>query len=66
MKKGLNYLTFLFIVFILLTPIFTNAKQSNITIEPEIRPQAVKNWTFMLYFCADTQDSYVTQDWTIH
>ncbi len=62
MKKGLNYLIFLFIVFILITPIFSNAKQTNKTFELKIKPQVVKNWTFMLYFCADTRDSYVTND----
>lgn len=26
----------------------------------DITPKAVKNWTIMLYFCADTRDDYVT------
>ncbi|HUU78871.1 MAG TPA: clostripain-related cysteine peptidase [candidate division Zixibacteria bacterium] len=62
MKKGLNHLAFLFIILILTAPIFSNSKQSKKIIEFEIKPQAVKNWTFILYFCADTRDSYVTQD----
>ncbi|MHA1556709.1 MAG: clostripain-related cysteine peptidase [Candidatus Heimdallarchaeota archaeon] len=27
-----------------------------------LQPQAIKNWTLMLYFCADTRSSYVTSD----
>ncbi|NHJ46351.1 MAG: hypothetical protein FK733_01060 [Asgard group archaeon] len=52
---------FIIIIFsTLLTPqiIFSETNEQH----RDLTPKAVKNWTFMLYFCADTRDEYVTSN----
>ena len=41
------------------------ATNTSVSFSPQIRHQvrAVKNWTVMLYFCADSRDHYVTGTW---
>ncbi|MHA1211358.1 MAG: clostripain-related cysteine peptidase [Candidatus Heimdallarchaeota archaeon] len=61
-KKMINYALIIIIFVTSFTPLSISAKEPEEEFELELTPRAVKNWTFMIYFCADTRDDYVTAD----
>ena len=61
--KSFKLKCLLIIFSILLTSLKMNSHiRSNKNLEAVKEPQAIENWTLMLYFCADTRSSYVTSD----
>lgn len=59
-KRLLSYMLILAVFFTIITPFPIFSKQPSNEFELEITPQAVRDWTFMLYLCGDTRDDYVT------
>ncbi|NHJ40521.1 MAG: hypothetical protein FK731_10860 [Asgard group archaeon] len=59
-KKIISYSMILvfFITFVGLSPI--SSEKTTLEFELDIFPQVTKDWTFMLYLCADTRDDIVT------
>ena len=60
-RKTILSISFLLIISTtLVTPQIIGAERTEQL--TDITPKAVKNWTIMLYFCADTRDDYVTSN----
>ncbi len=61
-KKLLSKLLIIIIFVTSFTPLVISSEKPNTEFELTPEPQQTKNWTFMIYFCADTRDDYVTAD----
>ncbi|MBN1328118.1 MAG: hypothetical protein JXA54_01480 [Candidatus Heimdallarchaeota archaeon] len=59
-KNILTNFILLMILISTLTPLIVSSKKSETEFELDLEPKVTKNWTFMIYFCADTRDDYVT------
>ena len=60
-KKILSCLLFLVITFSLVGISPISSERQTEEYEQDVFPQVTKDWTFMLYLCADTRDHIVTQ-----
>lgn len=61
-KKILSNLLIVIIFIISFMPLIITSEKPAAEFELTPEPQQTKNWTFMIYFCADTRDDYVTSD----
>ncbi|MCG3253547.1 MAG: hypothetical protein KAX09_06840 [Candidatus Heimdallarchaeota archaeon] len=59
-KKITTKLLVIILLITSFTPLISSAEKPDILYERNIKPETTKNWTFMLYFGADTRDDYVT------
>lgn len=59
-KKSKFYLILFLMIFSLLLPQIGKYSMNNIKSKQYFYPTTTKNWTFMLYLCADTRDHLVT------
>jgi len=59
-KKIISNFLILIIFISTLTPLIVSSKKPETEFELDLEPKTTKNWTFMIYFCADTRDDYVT------
>ena len=59
-KKSFLRILVLIIVFSIIIPQFSDNIICNVEIKKTIEPEAVKEWTFMLYLAADTRDHLVS------